>query len=251
MLNDALAETAKQPLYDKDGNVIPKSIPYITNGRGEKIYKGQDQPDEDLKFRFCVIGTGNTDMINVGNKYAGNQRQDYSLVDRFAGSYYLIENDPLTERENTYDYVFGVCDAMRNFLQSRDAIQSISLRTMLNFNRTYEQEMLFKIGSPYADKIYDQMGELIPPKSIDDSISSFKTMMEPTLRTELEEDIVFQTRVQNKSNDIDYFVYQFKVKYHKDPYTMEDMTADEVEKDKVSLDELRKKTDNELKINII
>jgi hypothetical protein len=41
-------------------------------------------------------------MMNVGNKYAGNQRQDYSLVDRFAGSYYTIEQDTLKEKELTF-----------------------------------------------------------------------------------------------------------------------------------------------------
>jgi hypothetical protein len=69
LLNDALAETASQPKYDENGKLIESTIPYITNGRGDKIYKGQDAKDEDLKFRFCVIATGNTNMMDVGNKW--------------------------------------------------------------------------------------------------------------------------------------------------------------------------------------
>jgi cobaltochelatase CobS len=93
ILNDALSETASQPKYDEDGKVIESTIPYIVNGRGEKIKKGQDAENPELKYRFSVIATGNTDMMNVGNKYGGNQRQDYSLVDRFAGSFYVIDVD--------------------------------------------------------------------------------------------------------------------------------------------------------------
>jgi hypothetical protein len=229
ILNDALAESANQPMYDKNGKVIASTIPYITNGRGEKIYKGQDQEDEDLKYRFCVIGTGNTDMINVGNKYSGNQRQDYSLVDRFAGSYYLVEADVLKERELTYAYVFDICNAMRKFLEERDAAQSISLRTMLNFNRTYEQEMLYKIESPYADAIYDSQDRLIPPKGINNSIESFKIMMDKTMAEELSNYQPFRDALAKPTKDEDFFKLEFKVKYHRDPMTKEELSEQEIQ----------------------
>jgi cobaltochelatase CobS len=229
LLNDALAEAASQPKYTPDGNIIEDTIPTLTNGRGEIIYKGQNQSDNDLKFRFCVIGTGNTDMMNVGNKYAGNQRQDYSLVDRFAGSYYTIEQDTLKEKELTYSYVFGLCNSIRKFLISKDAIQSISLRTMLNFNRTYEQEMLFKIESRYADKIYTSLGDLVPPKSINDSIESFKSMLEKKMGEELEQYQEFRDALLDDKNSSEWFTYEFMVKYHKNPNTGDDMTSDEVE----------------------
>jgi cobaltochelatase CobS len=41
LLNDALAEAAKQPIYNEDGSVDESTIPTITNGRGQKIKKGQ------------------------------------------------------------------------------------------------------------------------------------------------------------------------------------------------------------------
>ena len=262
LLNDALAETASQPKYDEEGKVIPNTIPFIVNGRGEKIYKGQDvnskrlkdqyaklveennkkdkdqketliSEDEyvnqqmDLKFRFCVIGTGNTDMMNVGNKYGGNQRQDYSLVDRFAGSFYYLEANPIQEMKLTYPYVFSVCDALRKFLDKRDATQSISLRTMLNFNRTFEQQYLYKLSSPFADKIYDNDGNVIEPKTIEDTIESFLGMLEKNLRNDLETknegewgqyaEQFREARKKQVTNE--EFVRQFVEKYHLNPKT--------------------------------
>jgi len=236
ILNDALAEAANQPKYNKDGQVIESTIPYITNGRGEKCYKGEESKDKEYRFRFCVIGTGNTDMMNVGNKYGGNQRQDYSLVDRFAGSYYTIEQDALKEQTLTYNYVYGVCSALRSFLESKDAIQSISLRTMLNFNRTFEQEMLFRIGSPYADEIKNGAGVVIPPKNINDSIESFKSMMERNLRDELENFQPFRDAINDVSKkDNDYFKYEFMVKYHRDPMTKRELSIEEIQEAKAQL----------------
>lgn len=210
LLNDSLAETAAQPKYDESDppKVIPETIPYITNGAGVKIYKGQNVTKENLekqwdrmddrtkgryadkedfmktrmdaKFRFSVIGTGNTDMMTVGNKYSGNQKQDYSLVDRFAGSYYLLEKNTTKEKELTYSFVFNVCDAIRNYLESVDAPQSISLRTMLNFNRTFEQEMIYEVSpnSPFSDRIVNNSGKRMKPKTIADSIQSFCLLLE-------------------------------------------------------------------------
>jgi cobaltochelatase CobS len=228
LLNDALAEAASQPKYDESGKLLEDTIPYIVNGKGEKIYKGQKCKDSDLRFRFCVIGTGNTDMMNVGNKYSGNQRQDYSLVDRFAGSFYTIEADPIKEMQLTYTYVFDVCNAMRKFLEERDALQSISLRTMLNFNRTYEQEMLYKIESPFADDIKDNNGNTVPPKNVEDSIGSFLSMLEPNMRKDLENYPDFrEARNADKSEDV--FIVKFKKKYHLNPRTGNVLTQKEIE----------------------
>lgn len=216
LLNAALAEAAKQPLYDSKGKVIEGTVPSIVNGRGDKIYKGQDQSDEDMKYRFCVIATGNTDMMNVGNKYSGNNRQDYSLVDRFAGSFYALEQNTTTERKLIYPYVFRVCNSMRVFLDKRDALQSVSLRTMLNFNRTYEQEMLYKIESPYADEIFDNNGERIAPKGIAESINSFLGMLEKNLKEALQEDPDFRNAVNTKPSDAE-FMKAFENRYRLNP----------------------------------
>jgi len=230
LLNDALAETASQPKYDANGKVIEKTIPYIVNGRGDKIFKGQDAKNPDLKFRFCVIGTGNTDMMNIGNKYGGNQRQDYSLVDRFAGSFYTIEKDVVKEMELTYPYVFNVCNSMRNFLESKDALQSISLRTMLNFNRTFEQEMLYKMESTFADEIFNNGGERVAPKTIEDSVDSFLNMLEKNLRNDIENDPEFRESISEraKTEAEERFSVQFMKKYHLNPRTGDVLTEQQI-----------------------
>jgi cobaltochelatase CobS len=228
LLNAALAETASQPKYDDNGKVIKETIPYITNGRGEKIYKGQEQPDETLKFRFSVIGTGNTDMKSVGNKYGGNQKQDYSLVDRFAGSYYLIDYSTSKEIELTYTYVFKVSQAIRKFLDSKDSVESISLRTMLNFNRTYEQEMLDNLSSPFADKIYNNDGDLIKPKTFRQAIDSFLGMLDSERRTKLQTDTDFIAAMESPDNNDRLFEIQFVKKYGRNPITGDEETFSSV-----------------------
>lgn len=248
LLNEALAETAAMPKYDKEGKVIGKTIPYITNGRGEKIYKGQGLRADKFnarankeqsypewyhmensngtlepishEFRFCVQANGNTDMKTVNSKYSGNQRQDYSLVDRFAGSYYEVTADKETEMQLIYPFVFRICDTMRSFLNTRpEAIESISLRTMLNVNRTYEQEMLAKIASPFADIIYDNSGKKINiTKTLKDSIDSFVNNLPDDLRKGLLSYEPYLEAVKYPAQK-DEFVIAFKDRYNLDPET--------------------------------
>jgi cobaltochelatase CobS len=230
LLNAALAKTADQPKYDDDGKIIPNSIPFIVNGKGEKIYKGQDAKNDDIRYRFGVIGTGNTDMMNVGNKYGGNQRQDYSLVDRFAGSYYKIENNPTLEKSLTYPFVWNICNALRDFLETNKLLQSISLRTMLNFNRTYEQQMLNFFQSVYADEIFDANGEMAVPKTINQSLESFESMMEESAVEKLRDYQPYQdaTNPEALKNAKDVFVKQFMMKYHLNPRNGDVLTTEQI-----------------------
>jgi hypothetical protein len=235
LLNAALAKTADQPKYDDDGKIIEGTIPHIVNGKGEKIYKGEGYPKgtkvpDDIKFRFAVIGTGNTDMMNVGNKYGGNQRQDYSLVDRFAGSYYKIENNPTLEKSLTYPYVWRICNALRSFLEENKLLQSISLRTMLNFNRTYEQQMLNFFESVYADEIFDAAGVRVSPKTIQESLKSFEDMMEESAVEKLKDYAAYQDATSNDAllNARNVFVKEFMMKYHLNPRNGDVVTREQI-----------------------
>jgi cobaltochelatase CobS len=239
LLNAALAKTADQPKYDDNGKIIEGTIPHIVNGKGEKIYKGEGYPKgtkvpDDIRFRFGVIGTGNTDMMNVGNKYGGNQRQDYSLVDRFAGSFYTIENDPTLEKSLTYPYVFDIANAIRQFLETQaDAAQSISLRTMLNFNRTFEQEMLNAIQSKkFADEIFDADGNQVPPKTIENAVDSFLGMMEKNMRDKLKDFPAYKTATSERAKTLagENFKVDFMKKYHLNPMTGDVLTAEQISK---------------------
>jgi cobaltochelatase CobS len=193
LLNEALAQTADEKtetlikedeydmllevIKDADGKelgfdvkkvgdkYIRTNYSTITDGKGDKIRKNKN---------FAVMATGNTNMKEISSNFSGNNRQDYSLVDRFAGSFYEINYDEKLESALTYTLVYKVSLILRGILDVDDSsVESVSLRTMLNFSRTFEQQMLYKIGSPFADTIKGNDGKVVSPKSIDDSIDSF------------------------------------------------------------------------------
>ena len=192
LLNEALAQTADQDTemiiskeeYDKlmqlkkdsEGKELGFEVKKegdkhlkinyitITDGKGDKIRKNKN---------FCVMATGNTDMKTISANFSGNNRQDYSLVDRFAGSFYEINYDSKLEQALTYTIVYKVSLILRDILdEDASSIESVSLRTMLNFNRIFEQEMLRKIKSPYAiDAI--KVGGKSMAKTFAESVQSF------------------------------------------------------------------------------
>lgn len=166
VLNEALAATAEPAGYE------------ITDGKGDKIPKHAN---------FYVIATGNTDMKTQSLNYSGNNRQDYSLIDRFAGSYHYVSYNDITEMSKIYPKVYKVSIMLRTYIDSDpDAFESISLRTMLNFNRTYQAEMLHRIGSPYAQDLQDFTGrEGIAGKTLSDSVNSFLETLGKQKREEL------------------------------------------------------------------
>ena len=127
LLNDALSMTA-----DK-GEII-------VNGKGDEIRKHED---------FMCIGAGNTDMKSVSVNFSGNNRQDYSLIDRFSGSVYQINENEVLERQLSYRAMYSLCDGIRKSL-APESFEAITLRTMLNFGRIYQMEMLRKMQSPLA-----------------------------------------------------------------------------------------------------
>jgi cobaltochelatase CobS len=157
LLNDALSQSSN-----------PNAE--ITNGKGEKISKNK---------HFYVIGAGNTDMKSVGANFSGNNRQDYSLVDRFTGSFYEVKENIALEQRLTYKAVLHICRGLREFLQrTEDSVEAITLRSMLNFNRTYQEQMLREIRSPLAFKTAGTQNEpdsqaFLQGKRLKDSVYSF------------------------------------------------------------------------------
>lgn len=156
LLNDALAKSGR-----KDAE--------ITNGKGEKIKKHPD---------FMVVGTGNTDMKTVSVNFSGNNRQDYSLVDRFSGSMYKLDVDETLEKSLVHSVIYSIGSGLRAQLPD-DSVEAITLRSMLNFNRVYQLQMLRQIESPIAffpvgtteKEIED--GTWRGGKKIKDSVDSF------------------------------------------------------------------------------
>ena len=191
LLNQALAKTADQITECEGENIVPT----ITDGKGDKILKGGGDPDKAVLFG--VIATGNTTMKQPSMEYGGNNRQDYSLIDRFSGSYYKISFNESLERELIYPGVFDICLLLRNFLLSKaDPLESISLRTMLNFNRIYEQEMLNLLGSKLANWRLENQG-----KTLNESVWSFVDTMPDEMRKELRENDDFNNMLDNISSE--------------------------------------------------
>jgi hypothetical protein len=171
----------------------------ITDGKGTRLRKNK---------KFGVIATGNTNLKETSNNFSGNNRQDYSLVDRFAGSFYEIGFDSKLEQSLTYKLVYEVAVKIREFLmQDVDSVESVSLRTMLNFNRIFEQQMLREIKSPYANPVL-KIGGVSLGKTFYESIKSFIDTLPPTKRVAIEKlDIENMATVQMP---LDEFINEFE-----------------------------------------
>jgi hypothetical protein len=97
---------------------------------------------------------------------------------------------------------------IREFLmQDVDSVESVSLRTMLNFNRIFEQQMLREIKSPYANPVL-KIGGVSLGKTFYESIKSFIDTLPPTKRVAIEKlDIENMATVQMP---LDEFINEFE-----------------------------------------
>ena len=179
----------------------------ITDGSGRKLRKNK---------YFCVIGTGNTDMKQVNANFSGNNRQDYSLVDRFAGSFYLIEYDKVLEDKLIYDLPLEISRMIRDVLDQGDYIESISLRTMLNFSRVYEQVGLKEIDANEKLRISEYKDQI---KTLNDAVDSFIK----TLPNAVQSNPTIQQALVLSTKDIiqQEFIQEFEEKRGINPFTLE------------------------------
>jgi hypothetical protein len=214
-LDEAKGKDLGYDLMEKGGAYFKKIYPTITDGKGDKIRKHPD---------FCVIATGNTDMKSISANFSGNNRQDYSLVDRFAGSFYEIGFDKKLEAALTYKVVRECAYLIRDVLvKDESSIESVSLRTMLNFNRVYEQQGLRLIkGSPeftyQVIEIKDADGKVKKmAKTLKDSIKSFIDTLPAAKQTEIRATDV--ETLADSSIDIDDFIAEFIRIHGVDPKT--------------------------------
>jgi cobaltochelatase CobS len=162
-------------LQEIEGEYYRVKYPTITDGNGDKIRKAEG---------FGVIATGNTTMKEISTNFSGNNRQDYSLVDRFAGSFYEIKY-PAIEEEIIYPQVYRVSTIIREVLdRDESSVESVSLRTMLNFNRIYEQEYLRKIRSEYAKPVIEVGGKKWA-KTFLESVESFVKTLPPAKQDDI------------------------------------------------------------------
>lgn len=159
LLNDALAKTA---------NRTAGKIPTIRTGDG-RVVKKHD--------RFACVATGNITGKRSSPKYKGNNTQDGSLIDRFVGSYYYIGFNEALEASLTVPFVFKVYKALRDALIQLDIENDITLRGMLNANRTYILEMERACG--FVDDIKGG-------KTIADNVTSYLSLHDEDARKLIE-----------------------------------------------------------------
>ena len=183
------------------------TYPTITNGLGEVIRKNEG---------FCVIATGNTDMQSPSAAFGGNNKQDYSLIDRFAGSYYKVGYDEVTEARLNYKQVFDICIIMRNVISNYNIDQAITLRTMLNFSRVYENQMLrFLEVQDLGWGGVQVEGEMRPiVKTLKESVESFLEVLPNDVRAAVEAtDAINKASMVTELLERKDFVTEFKRMY--------------------------------------
>ena len=185
ILNDALAKTSH-----------PEAV--IFNGNNQAFTKHKN---------FGVIATGNVTGKGTSAKYAGNNKQDASLIDRFSGSYYLIDFNREFERSLVFSKVFEIADKIREELIKHKAEEIMTLRTMLNFNRAYLLEMERETGK--RDRYPKGNG-----KTLEDAIKSYFQVMSVDKAKVIAEAIDLQTFL-NTYKDRKVFENEYKSKVGK------------------------------------
>lgn len=120
LFNDALAKTK-----------IPNAV--IFNARKESFTKHKN---------FACIATGNIYPDKESILYGANNKQDLSLLDRFSGSVYFIEKNPVIEREILQnEMIWSVSDQLRTVIDDLKYEAQVSLRFMQNAKDAYDLEM--------------------------------------------------------------------------------------------------------------
>ena len=126
ILNEALAKT---DLDEKDEKA------YIVNTKGDRFKK---------KKGFGVIATGNVYPNTESSSYGANNKQDLSLLDRFAGSVYEIEKNIDLEKKvvlKGHLLIWSVINEIRTLIETNRWEAQVSLRLMKTSLRVYLAEM--------------------------------------------------------------------------------------------------------------
>ena len=120
LFNDALAKSK-----------IPNAV--IFNSRKEHFTKHPN---------FAVIATGNVWPIAESMAYGANNKQDLSLLDRFAGCVYSIEKNPQLEQSVVGSLtLWGWCAELRRVVEDLRYEAQISMRFMMTCRDTLILEL--------------------------------------------------------------------------------------------------------------
>jgi cobaltochelatase CobS len=121
LLNDALSNTR---LTGKES--------LIEDAAGEKFERHPD---------FACIATGNVYPNSTDIAYAANNKQDLSLLDRFAGSVYFLNKDVEFEKQIIgIKFIWHVADKVRDVISENKWEAQMSLRWMVGARNVFMRE---------------------------------------------------------------------------------------------------------------
>lgn len=119
LLNDALAKSAQAGKK-------------IENAKGDKFDRHKD---------FCVVATGNIYPNSEDIAYGANNKQDLSLLDRFTGSVWWInENFQLEQELTVYDFIWKAANQIRQAIKDNKWEAQMSLRWMIGARNVFALE---------------------------------------------------------------------------------------------------------------
>jgi cobaltochelatase CobS len=186
ILNEALAKTNLP---------VTSERAFIVNTRGERFKK---------KEGFGVIATGNVYPNSESAAYGANNKQDLSLLDRFAGSVYIIEKNPEFEKKVIlpgYLFLWIISDKIRTLVEKNKWEAQVSIRFMEACLRVYAAEMeSIKNG-----------------EKMDDTRKTYKSVIDSFILTFTE---VQQVEIKREIQYSKYFEdYQYrKIDINKNPF---------------------------------
>ena len=170
---------------------------------GAVIFNGLNQPFK-VPENFAVIATGNTNLRDASTAYRGNNKQDSSLRDRFMGNMYQVGYNTKLEQALTYKEIYELCIKIREALEKvhtkdnvnpLEAEDTISLRVMLNFQRTYELEMLRAVGA--KDASGKTIRDVPHGKTLEMSVKNFLDILPDTTAKKVKQHLDFDTWVRH------------------------------------------------------
>lgn len=162
LFNDALAKTK-----------IPGAV--IFNSRKESFTKHPD---------FACIATGNIYPDKESIAYGANNKQDLSLLDRFSGSVYFIEKNPVIEQEILQNnMIWSICDKMRSIIEELKYEAQLSLRFMQTARDSYNLEMQ-RIKDKGKSGVKPEEGKTFK-SAVDSYISTFTEVQQKNIKDKI------------------------------------------------------------------
>ena len=181
LFNDALSKVKDYDVDDADPVNPIQVAPFIENGKGERIYKGN----------LVIIATGNLKLNELSTEYEANFKQDLSLQDRFAGSTYEVTVDYNSEYNGMmkgFAFIWIALIRLREKIEAEKwtGFAFVSRRIMLSLKTTYITYRQAK-GNSLTNTTQKVKDALESPKTLKQGLDSFLNLFKPDQIKRLQE----------------------------------------------------------------